>query len=673
MLREDLKYITTEYLRDTNQISVRTANCCISEGLDNFHKILLFFEENGSFFRKKIKNAGRKSCEELDALCLNIIPNIEKEEKHLFFEIAEVKSVIKELNELEREILFSILALIENMEKDIRKRAYILSNNNEDIFNYAFNFCIKNGYFPMFGVFRMYLNLDENRDTKMAIEVLPIFQDSESAKLDEVAERYEISRERVRQICNIDFCRTFEISSEVIEQKKNGCFLKYSELLQSKTNWDYILDMLKGIDVVSRETYELQNCLKKEQNTLSFEFVAQIIAYVFRDIFTIYGSRFNNTNKGENWKSTLLIRKAFTDIFDFDKMREEFENILIENEIEYLLDIENHISNSMCWKIFDYDKINSITKITKIILLYEFGLYSEEIYGQIKIPASKERKPIDVVYDILKQNEHPMHLMEIFSEFKRHLPKHKYTLENNPSKLRPSLHKHEDITFVNRKSVYTLKEWKHIPKGTIRNKIVEFLDKRDIPQSVESITEYVNLFFQTTQKNVHSSMHSGKYFVQFKGNLFGLKSKQYSSDFEKMKQSESQRKTFEQRLNDLELFIVENDHFPFSTSESDDETSLYRWWALIEQGRKKLSENQQKEVVRIQREYAEYKINKDTHKWNLTYNKIKVFILSNKRLPSAKGEEESLYTCLNKIKNDFYDDRLTEEQRRKYIELVKLI
>ena len=175
MLREDLQYITTEYLRDTNQISVRTANCCISEGLDNFHKILLFFEENGSFFRKKIKNAGRKSCEELDALCLNIIPNIEKEEKHLFFEIAEVKSVIKELNELEREILFSILALIENMEKDIRKRAYILSNNNEDIFNYAFNFCIKNGYFPMFGVFRMYLNLDENREKEHVKYAILIF------------------------------------------------------------------------------------------------------------------------------------------------------------------------------------------------------------------------------------------------------------------------------------------------------------------------------------------------------------------------------------------------------------------------------------------------------------------------------------------------------------------
>ena len=52
MLREDLKYITTEYLRDTNQIQF-APNCCISEDWIIF-KILLF-EENGSFFRKKLK------------------------------------------------------------------------------------------------------------------------------------------------------------------------------------------------------------------------------------------------------------------------------------------------------------------------------------------------------------------------------------------------------------------------------------------------------------------------------------------------------------------------------------------------------------------------------------------------------------------------------------------
>jgi hypothetical protein len=56
MLREDLKSISTEYLRDTSQISIRSANCCLREGLDNFYKIFLYFEENGSFTNKKIRN-----------------------------------------------------------------------------------------------------------------------------------------------------------------------------------------------------------------------------------------------------------------------------------------------------------------------------------------------------------------------------------------------------------------------------------------------------------------------------------------------------------------------------------------------------------------------------------------------------------------------------------------
>src|SRR5690554_1823964 len=104
MLREDLKFITIDYLRETNQLSVRSANCCLYEGLDNLYKIITFFEENGSFTKNKIKNAGYKTSIELDELCLKILPKIEKEKQHVYVEIREVKSIIKELSEPEREV-----------------------------------------------------------------------------------------------------------------------------------------------------------------------------------------------------------------------------------------------------------------------------------------------------------------------------------------------------------------------------------------------------------------------------------------------------------------------------------------------------------------------------------------------------------------------------------------
>lgn len=787
MLREDLKSISTEYLRDTSQISIRSANCCLREGLDNFYKIFLYFEENGSFTNKKIRNAGLRTCQELDELCTNIIPRLKKREQHgVDKHISDVLALIRELSEEEREMLLSLANLIvdpvreraaeieklvksnpldaiahnligakdiisfldesqlvsleniflkqiekytvrtQNRLKLVGIKDFILDylfesdkmllnigglgkkslveavelkdvirynllkqimlpedeltwfnliHNKNEIFQNEFvsDFYQENKHFPMFWILEQMLINQNEREINILIDTFPIFQNSQPNTLKEVADKYDISRERVRQIRNNTYNKTFEITNDVTERRKNCNLNKYTEIIQNKSDWEYLLTLFEGVNVITQENAFFFEQIKKEQSNLSVEFVRLVIANVFRDVFIFYGNDFDINNRGFFWKSKYLIRRAYTVFFDFEKMREEFENILIENETEFLLDIEIYISNSQCWKIFDYDKINSIVDITKIMLLHEFGLYSDEIHGQIKIPANKEKKPINVVYDILKQNERPMHLMEIFSEFKSLLPKHKYTIENNPDKLRPSLQRHEDITFVNRKSVYTLKEWKHIPKGTIRNKIVEFLDKKDIPQTVESITDYVNLSFQTAQKNVHSSMHSGKYFVQFKGNLFGLKSKQYSPEFKKMTEKENKKRNFEQRLNDLEIFIVENEHFPFSVSENYDEISLYRWWALIEQGRKKLSENQYDEVIRIQKVYSDYKIDKDTYKWNLTYNKLKIFLIENKRQPSRKGEEKSLYTWLYKIKDDFLNNRLTEEQRRKYIELVKLI
>jgi hypothetical protein len=307
-------------------------------------------------------------------------------------------------------------------------------------------------------------------------------------------------------------------------------------------------------------------------------------------------------------------------------------------------------------------------------LLHEFGLYSEDIDGnQIKIPANKERNPLDVVYEILQTKGMPMHLGDIFVEFKRIMPKHKYTQEDNPDRLRSYLQRHKDITFRKRSSIYLLKEWKHIRSGTIRDAIIEFLSANDLPQTVGTITKYVLQHFpETNQKNIHSTMFSGKSFIQFKNSLFGLANKEYSSEYEIIKQEE-QQKTFEQRLTDLEKFIVENEHFPFSSSEDRNEKSLCHWWYRIVNGKQIVNEKQQIEVERIKTNYADFEIDKNTYEWDLNYNKFKLFILENRRIPSAKDDEKFLYNWLRRTKDDFMNYRLREGQRKKYIELAKLI
>jgi hypothetical protein len=673
MLREDLKYITTEHLRDTNQVSVRTANCCISVGLDTLCKILLYFEDNGSFFKKKIRKAGRKTCEELDELCLKVIPNIEIEQQVTLIEIAEVSEVIKNLTDQEREMLLSLANLVIDTENINKEKLQKFVEYCSDNFSFAVNFYEKNGYLPMLWFLEQKLITSKNRNIDILIATYPIFQNYRYSTLESIAVKYNITRERVRQIRNYTFHCTFEITDEVIEYKKNRDLIEYAELLQNKDDWRYILEFLQKTEIVNQESFELQEYLKKEQSNFSVIFVLQIIAYMFRDEYSLFGG-IDTSNREKLWKPTYLIRKKYTDIFDFEKVKEEFSKKLVDNTTDYLIDIDKYILNSQCWEKFSFDKIDEITSIVKDILLHEFGLYVEDIDGnQIKIPANKDRNPLDVVYDILKSNGKPMHLDDIFVEFKKILPTHKYSIEDSPDRLRPYLQRHNDITFRKRNSIYLLKEWKHIRSGTIRDVITDFLLASILPQPVETITEYVLQHFpETNQKNIHSTMFSGKNFIQFQNSLFGLASKEYPAEYEEIEQ-EGQRKSFEQRLTDLEKFIVENEHFPFSSSDNKEEESLCRWWSRVLNGKQTINEIQRAEVERIIANYADFETDKIFYEWNLNYNKFKLFLLENRRVPSARGDEKFLYGWLRRAKEDFLNYSLTEKQRRKYIELAKLI
>ena len=78
-------------------------------------------------------------------------------------------------------------------------------------------------------------------------------------------------------------------------------------------------------------------------------------------------------------------------------------------------------------------------------------------------------------------------------------------------------------------------------------------------------------------------------------------------------------------------------------------------------------------VDRIKRVYADFNISKEEFDWQLKYDKLKTFLIVNRRKPTANGTENDLYRWFHRIKRDFIDDKLSEDQRRKYIELVKLI
>jgi hypothetical protein len=759
MLREDLKNITIDNLLDDNKISVRTGNCCFNAQFKSLADIIEYYENGSSFFN--IRNAGRRTCLDLEILCKEYILKLENpvqiidetpeeqqqnREYHIksliendFINAIETKQIeakdilnylssnqkviledkfkwyistisirtmnrlqevgfekfvinylfnpdnalleinslgkrsLKEGIDLKEKMKSEFLQLIQLQGEDIAKINLIREKGEIMLNDFVAEFFKNNNHLPMFWILEQQLITSKNRSIDILINTFPVFPNYQFKTLEEIASIYEITRERVRQIRNDTFHSTFEITDELDGFKKTDEFVQIRQFLQRKEDWDYLLEVLQEVIFTNQESFEIQECIKKEQCNFSVVFVLQIIAYIFRDKYTLYGGLNISNQKNEN---AFLISKEFTDIFNFEKFIEEFANHIANNETEYDLNIDEFLSNSTCWvSVINLGKFDSIIRIVKDILLYEFHLYSNPD-GLITIPATKERNPLDVVYEILQQNGSPMHLDDIFVEFKKIMPEHKYTQENNSDRLRPFLQRNEAISFRNRSSIYTLKEWKHIRTGTIRDAIVDFLTKFDLPQTADDITEYVLQHFpETNIASVRTSMYNDtqKRFSFFTDGLFGLASTEYPSEYEEIEQQEGQKKSFEQRLYDFEKFLTENDHFPFSTSDNEDETSLYRWWRIANKNTVKLTERQKAEIERINTQYADFETDKTVYEWFYHFNDFKLFVLGNRRLPSASGSEKFLCGWFHRAKDDFQNNRLTERQRLKYAELFKEI
>lgn len=598
--------------------SVRTANRLKEVGYDNFITNYLFKYDNALL---DIKHLGKKS--QTEAI------DFKSEFKE---EVAKILSMTK------------MDFVIESFLKD-----------NSEIFkdNFISNFYKENKYLPMFWrLEKEYKSAYEERNMDIFINSYPVFNNNTTHTLNELAKKHNITRERTRQIRNKFFERKINLKEDITK---------------NLDDWEHYTLLLEDEKIIWNNSVIISKLLEKESSNFTTSFAFILISELCKDSHKLFKDE-------DHWSKSVLINKAYVDIFDFEKFIEEFQNYLASNDTEHDLNVEkDYLPSSDCWKsIIDLDKFDDIVRVVKDILLYEFQLYSEP-NGLIKIPATKKKNALDVVYEILKDHGNPMHIDDIFIEFKKILPEHNYS---EASQLRSWLQRHKAISYRSRKSVYTLKEWKHVKSGTIRDAIVEFLLKNDTPKNADEITDYVLQFFPKTNKaSIRTSMFNDtkKRFSFFGNNLFGLISKDYPSEYEEIEQQERQRKSFEQRLYDLEKFISENDHFPFASSANDEETALNRWWRNSNTNIIKLTEKQKAEIERVKVKYNDFETDKATYEWFCRLKEFKLFVLENRRLPSSRGDEKFLYNWLRRAKRNFEANKLNEKQRQKFVELFKEI
>jgi hypothetical protein len=499
----------------------------------------------------------------------------------------------------------------------------------------------------MFLIVEKQLENSDDRELNVLRNTFKIYQNRRALSLNEYADEKFMSRERVRQLRK-------KIFAEILSPQ--------SLFFAFRDNWSHYQPM--SADAIWEQ--DIQHYLDDEQCSLSSKFVLHILLNLLYSDYSIYGGLMPAIMP-TRWKNTFIVKNNIACVFDFDKFRETFHRLLLKNKSDCVLNIKKYVGTCKCWKQRKFLYRDSVVNIARDIIRYEFQL-NVESDGCFKIPASKRKVRFDVIYNILKNNGNPMHLLEIFEEFKKALPERRYA---SLAKLRHYLLKHDAVACRNRNSVYVLKEWTHVKSGTIRDAIVEFLAKKKLPQTARSITDYVLQHFpETNISSVRTSIFNDTQnrFVFFEGGFFGLTKKKYSP---KYIPADNSLPTFADRMAGMEKFIAENGHFPFASSTNRDERILGVWWIRVTRQINQLDEAQRKEVDRAKTQYAGLAENKRLFRWDENCEKLKCFVRENHRIPSV-GTETFFYHWFGKAKSDFLNNRLNKSQQQKYLELMEL-
>ena len=281
---------------------------------------------------------------------------------------------------------------------------------------------------------------------------------------------------------------------------------------------------------------------------------------------------------------------------------------------------------------------------------------------QLFIPQNYIDTPQEV-YEILTKHGKPMHVKDIFREFKAKYPNHKY---KEALQIKPSLYANEHIKAVGKSSKYALDTWEGVYFGSIRDLLVDLLSKSDEPLHIDTLfKEVVKHYPETNKSSVFSTMFdiNRQRFVAFERGYFGLSSKKYSDKYKKT--NGSRRSKFEDRLNALIQFVEENRRFP-TYNGSNEEASLQRWTYNIRNNIIEIDEKRRQIFnATIERfEKLGYPRTMQEYEFQTECKEVETYIVNHHNLPNHKNTPK-LYTWFHR---SYANHKNFTDKRRRYME-----
>ena len=517
---------------------------------------------------------------------------------------------------------------------------------------------------PMFYITEKILLEQSKRDNKILFlnYLLPMVKCGDQLTIEEIAENNNLTRERVRQLCS----KGIDYLYGLIHSDKSD-LLDFSKIVSLPEDWSYIKEKLQNDDII--RSHSIEEFLLQENCNLTVSFGILLVLRVFDGEFCVVGNRpYDMGSRTKSlWNNSFIVKHEIVDTFDFDEMRSTIEIYQKEHETdenvcktaeELVLDF--FMSS---WRSFDSSKVEAVANVVSEILMKEYGLIPDEEF-RFLIQGQKTLTASDVLFRVLSEKYEPMSVDELY-EILQMQYSFKY---KSPASIRGIVNSDTRLCMVGVDNLVALSEWEHIKLGSVREIIVQFLEQFEKPKPVSEIVEYVLRYRDTTENSIRSTMYSGSQFRQFANGYFGLTDKFYPNEY-----IYAQSPEFKQRVQEMESFLIDKGHFPFSSSEDNSEINLRQWWHRNKNS-DLLNTVQKGEIKRIQDSYWYLPTDKREVRWFSVFNMYREFVDNYGRRPSCYIErEKSLAEWFAKTQKEFVEGELSENEERVYLHLCKIL
>ncbi|MEY3499978.1 MAG: hypothetical protein RL308_1647 [Bacteroidota bacterium] len=580
--------MTIEEIYYSEDISVRSFNVCNDNDLKDLSAILKHYREYKTF--GNLRNCGRKSNEELTALCLKYINYDSNQFVETLKTEKQLISTINNFTRTQREIVNSFIEINTNSLSNRSKNAITsflngnlkIRNISESILtNDRFNFQdIKNvgtktvtelkSFFDSIIDFIEKVSEVENENELIAlrnrffiektfsissipIEILKsksifslvdflisknvIFEKNENIIFQKAFKIYDNQPAHTLD----EIAEEINISRERVRQIRKGILENLFNKLQFLRNLDddiyqkYSLDQNQQLINVDEDLNKLINQINN--TNFSTEFNSILIYSYLHNKFEFLGNMedvlqpktFNSRGR-HNWDNFYLISQDLTNLLDFHNMADDLDKRLNDRiEETYWFHFKSYLTSFM--KVEDSSLITFVLPVAEKIINKEFDLYID-LNDNIVFKRNTVKQVPEFAIEALEKLGVPSNIEEIYKLIEKDFPE----ITKSKEALRGSLQRTPEVIYFGRSSTYGLKKWETekegIKGGTIKDIILDYLENKNYPVHIIELLNEVHRYREATNaKNIITNLKLDpqNQFIIFNQSFIGLSKKSYNS------------------------------------------------------------------------------------------------------------------------------------------------